>query len=58
MLKRTHNARLLSIEPGSPWENGYIESFNSEMRYELLNRQNFCTPERGASLDRVLEKRL
>jgi transposase InsO family protein len=25
------------IEPGSPWENGYIESFNGKMRDELLN---------------------
>jgi len=27
----------LFIEPGSPWENGYIESFNGKMRDELLN---------------------
>ena len=26
------------IEPGSPWENGYIESFNGKFRDELLNR--------------------
>ena len=25
------------IEPGSPWENGYCESFNSKLRDELLN---------------------
>ena len=25
------------IEPGSPWENGYIESFNGKLRDELLN---------------------
>ena len=29
------------IEPGSPWENGYIESFNSRMRDELLNEELF-----------------
>ena len=29
------------VEPGSPWENGYIESFNSRLRDELLNRQLF-----------------
>lgn len=29
------------IEPGSPWENGYIESFNSKMRDEFLNREIF-----------------
>jgi transposase InsO family protein len=25
------------IEPGSPWENGYVESFNGKMRDEFLN---------------------
>jgi transposase InsO family protein len=29
------------IEPGSPWENGYVESFNSKLRDELLNREIF-----------------
>jgi len=29
------------IEPGSPWENGYIESFNGKLRDELLNREVF-----------------
>jgi len=29
------------IEPGSPWENGYIESFNARMRDELLNGEIF-----------------
>ena len=33
----------LYIEPGSPWENGYIESFNGKMRDELLNRELFTT---------------
>ena len=33
----------LFIEPGSPWENGYIESFNSRFRDELLNREIFTT---------------
>ena len=28
-------------EPGSPWENGYIESFNGKMRDELLAREIF-----------------
>ena len=31
----------LYIEPGSPWENGYIESFNGKMRYELLDGEIF-----------------
>ena len=29
------------IEPGSPWENGYCESFNSKLRDELLNLEIF-----------------
>jgi len=33
----------LFIEPGSPWENGYVESFNGKMRDELLNREVFAT---------------
>jgi transposase InsO family protein len=31
----------LFIEPGSPWENGYCESFNGKVRYELLNGEIF-----------------
>ena len=31
------------IEPGSPWENGYCESFNSRMRDEFLNCERFDT---------------
>ncbi len=31
----------LYIEPGSPWENGYCESFNGKMRYELLDGEIF-----------------
>ena len=31
------------IEPGSPWENGYNESFNGRLRDELLNGECFCT---------------
>jgi putative transposase len=33
----------LFIEKGSPWENGYIESFNGKLRYELLNGEIFDT---------------
>ncbi len=33
--------KTLFIEPGSPWENGYIESFNGQLRDELLNREIF-----------------
>ena len=31
----------LYVAPGSPWENGYVESFNSKLRDELLNRELF-----------------
>jgi transposase InsO family protein len=34
-------ARTAYIEPGSPWENGYVESFNARFRDELLNREIF-----------------
>jgi transposase InsO family protein len=35
--------QTLFIEPGSPWENGYNESFNGKLRDELLNRELFFT---------------
>ena len=34
-------AKTAFIEPGSPWENGYCESFNSKLRDELLNGEIF-----------------
>ncbi|WP_090757493.1 IS3 family transposase [Paracoccus chinensis] len=34
-------ARTAYIEPGSPWENGYCESFNSKLRDELLDSEIF-----------------
>jgi len=33
--------QTLYIEPGSPWENGYVESFNGKLRDELLNGEIF-----------------
>src|ERR1700733_3262615 len=33
--------KTLFIEPGSPWENGYVESFNGKLRDELLNGEIF-----------------
>jgi transposase InsO family protein len=33
--------KTLYIEPGSPWENGYVESFNGKLRDELLNGEIF-----------------
>ena len=35
--------KTLYIEPGSPWENGYNESFNSKLRDEILNTEIFYT---------------
>ena len=35
--------KTLFIEPGSPWENGYIESFNGKLLDELLNLEIFDT---------------
>jgi putative transposase len=34
-------SKTLYIEPGSPWENGYCESFNGKLRDELLNGEIF-----------------
>ena len=34
-------AKTAYIEPGSPWENGYVESFNARFSDELLNREIF-----------------
>jgi putative transposase len=39
----TVGAKTAYIEPGSPWENGYIESFNARLRDELLNGEIFYT---------------
>jgi putative transposase len=42
--------KTLFIERGSPWENGYIESFNGKMRDELLNMEIFTTLEEARIL--------
>jgi hypothetical protein len=34
-------ARTAYIAPGSPWENGYVESFNARLRDELLDGEIF-----------------
>ena len=39
-LEENHVGTLY-VEPGSPWENGYIESFNGKFRDEILNRELF-----------------
>ena len=45
--KWLHQAEVetLYIAKGSPWENGYVESFNSKLRDELLNRELFLSLE-------------
>ena len=43
-------AKTLYIEPGSPWENGYNESFNGKLRDELLAREIFYTLEEARVL--------
>ena len=40
----------LSIEPASPWENGYIESFNGKMREQFLTGELFSTLKEAQSL--------
>jgi putative transposase len=40
---RRLGVEALFIEPGSPWENGYCESFNGKLRDELLDREIFCS---------------
>ena len=42
--------KTLFIERGSPWENGYIESFNGKLRDELLAREVFTTLEEAKVL--------
>ena len=42
--------RTLYIEPGSPWENGYCESFNGKLRDELLDGEIFDTLEEARVL--------
>ena len=49
--------QTLFIEPDSPWENGYIESFNGKMRNELLARELFNTL-RGKGIDKPMEERI
>jgi transposase InsO family protein len=47
-------AKTAYIEPGSPWENGYCESFNGKLRDELLNGEISLHPEGGTDPDRKL----
>lgn len=42
-LHASQTVGTLCIEPGSPWENGYLEPFNGKLRDELLAREVFDT---------------
>ena len=44
------DVQTLFIEPGSPWENGYVESFNGKFRDELLDREIFYTLKEATGL--------
>jgi transposase InsO family protein len=44
------------IDPGSPWENGYCESFNRKLRDECLNGEIFLLTEGGPNRDRELAR--
>jgi len=47
----------LHIQKGSPWENGYVESFNGRLRDEPLNRELFLSlPEARYVLDEWREE--
>ena len=48
--------KTLYIEPGSPWENGYVESFNGKLRDELLNGEIFSTLQEAKVLIEVWRK--
>ena len=52
------NVRTLYIELGSPWENGYIESFNGKLRDELLDGEIFYRFKNAQATHRALAKAL
>jgi len=49
--------KTLYIEPGSPWQNAYSESFNSRFRDEFLNRETFASVLEAKVLGREHRKR-
>ena len=50
--------KAMFIEPGNPWENGYVESFDGKLRDELLNRAVIQHPDRSPDTNRAVEKRI
>lgn len=49
-LAELTGVQTLYIAPGSPWENGYAESFHSRLRDELLNAEAFADVREAATL--------
>ena len=47
---RRSNVSALYVAPGSPWENGYAESYHARLRDEMLNREEFGTLAQAQSL--------
>ena len=50
--------KTLYIQPGSPWENGYNESFNGKLRDELLDREIFLHLAGSEGVNRAVEATL
>ena len=50
--------KTLYIQPGSPWENGYNESFNGKLRDELLDREIFYNLAGSEGVNRAVEATL
>jgi transposase InsO family protein len=48
--------KTLFIDPGSPWENGYVGSFNGKLRDELLEREIFYSLEEAKVLIEMWRK--
>ena len=53
----TFAVEAMYIEPGAPWQNGYIESFNSRVRDEFLEMNYFTTMTEARSLAAIWKER-
>jgi putative transposase len=51
---RDQNVGPAYIKPGSPWQNGFVESFNGKLRDECLNREWFCDATRSENTNREM----
>ena len=52
---RQSGSGTLYVAPGSPWQNGFAESFHSRLRDEFLEREEFENESPGASVERSVE---